>query len=80
VGVLEEKNASQFALIAAASAPDEPAGDDADDDGGDEAADDAGDPLDPGPGLFPELPPQAVRSRPSPVITAGSARTRRVVG
>jgi hypothetical protein len=76
VGVLEEKNASQFALIVAASAPDEPPGDDADD----EAADDAGDPLEPGPGLFPELPPQAVSSRPSPAITAGSARTRRVVG
>jgi hypothetical protein len=79
VGVLEEKNASQFALIVAASAPGEPPDDDADDAAGDEAADDAGDPPEPEPGLFPELP-QAVRSRPIPAITAGSARTRRVVG
>jgi hypothetical protein len=80
VGVLDEKNASQFALIVAAAEPAAPAGDEAGDEAGDDAGDEAadvGDPLAPEPG-FPELP-QAVRSRPNPTITAGSARTRRVM-
>jgi hypothetical protein len=75
VGVLDEKKASQFALIVAAADPDEPP----DDDVADEVADDAGDPLEPELGLFPELP-QAARSRPIPAISAGSARTRRWMG
>jgi hypothetical protein len=71
VGVLAEKKASQFALIVAAADPVGFVADDA----GDEVAEV---PLEPELG-FPELP-QAVRSRPNPARSTGSARTRRVMG